>query len=69
MKIYSTIENENLYCTQFHPEKSQSNGLHLIYNFKTYNVKKEDIFTLLYNDGYFVQSRNFNLQNVGNADW
>ena len=32
-KFISTIENENLYCTQFHPEKSQSNGLHLIYNF------------------------------------
>ena len=32
-------------------------------------LKKRIIFTLLYNDGFFVQSRNFNLQNVGNADW
>ena len=27
------------------------------------------IFTLLYNDGYFMLSRNFRLQKVGNLDW
>ena len=32
-------------------------------------LKKRIIFTLLYCDGYFVQSRNFNLQKVGNVDW
>jgi cyclase len=32
-------------------------------------LKKRLIFTLLYNDGYFVLSRNFRLQKVGNIDW
>jgi len=32
-------------------------------------LKKRLIFTLLYNEGLFVQSRNFNIQNVGNLDW
>ena len=32
-------------------------------------LKKRLIFTFLYSDGYFVQSRNFNLQSVGNINW
>ena len=32
-------------------------------------LKKRIIFTLLYCDGYFVQSRNFNLQKVGDVIW
>ena len=32
-------------------------------------LKKRLIFTLLYNDGNFVLSRNFRLQKVGNLDW
>ena len=32
-------------------------------------LKKRVIFTLLYNDGFFAQSRNFNLQNVGDLQW
>ena len=32
-------------------------------------LKKRIIFTLLYCDGHFVQSRNFNLQKVGDVSW
>ena len=32
-------------------------------------LKKRIIFTLLYCDGFFVQSRNFNLQKVGDVNW
>ncbi|MCW8310898.1 imidazole glycerol phosphate synthase cyclase subunit [Sphingobacterium sp. InxBP1] len=32
-------------------------------------LRKRIIFTLLYNDGYFMQSRNFRLQKVGNINW
>lgn len=32
-------------------------------------LKKRIIFTLLYCDGYFVQSRNFHLQKVGDVNW
>ena len=32
-------------------------------------LKKRIIFTLLYSDGHFFQSRNFNIQRVGNVDW
>ena len=32
-------------------------------------VKKRLIFTLLYNDGGFMLSRNFRLQRAGNIDW
>ena len=32
-------------------------------------LKKRLIFTLLYEDGFFVQSRNFNLQKVGDIEW
>jgi len=32
-------------------------------------TKKRLIFTLLYSDGYFCQSRNFRCQKVGNYDW
>ena len=32
-------------------------------------LKKRIIFTLLYCDGFFVQSRNFNLQRVGDVAW
>lgn len=31
--------------------------------------KKRLIFTLLYNEGYFMLSRNFRLQKVGNLEW
>ena len=32
-------------------------------------LKKRIIFTLLYSNGFFVQSRNFNLQIVGDINW
>ena len=32
-------------------------------------LKKRIIFSLLYCDGYFVQSRNFNIQKVGDVKW
>ena len=32
-------------------------------------LKKRLIFTLLFNNGYFMLSRNFNLQRVGNIEW
>ena len=32
-------------------------------------LKKRIIFTLLYCDGFFVQSRNFNIQKVGDVKW
>ena len=32
-------------------------------------LKKRILFSLLYCDGYFVQSRNFNLQKVGDVNW
>ena len=32
-------------------------------------LKKRIIFTLLYADGYFCQSRNYNIQKVGNLEW
>ena len=32
-------------------------------------LKKRLIFTLLYADGYFMQSRNFNIQKVGDINW
>jgi cyclase len=32
-------------------------------------LKKRIIFTLLYDDGYFMLSRNFRLQRVGNLEW
>jgi len=32
-------------------------------------LKKRIIFTLLYNDGQFMLSRNFRLQKVGNLEW
>jgi len=32
-------------------------------------LKKRLIFTLLYGDGYFMLSRNFRLQKVGDIDW
>lgn len=32
-------------------------------------LKKRLIFTLLYNEGNFILSRNFNLQKVGNLNW
>src|SRR3989338_5402086 len=32
-------------------------------------LRKRIIFTLIYNDEYFMQSRNFRLQRVGNIHW
>jgi len=32
-------------------------------------LRKRIIFTLIYNDGYFMQSRNFRLQRVGDVHW
>ena len=32
-------------------------------------LKKRIIFTLLYDNGYYIQSRNFRRQKIGNAKW
>ncbi len=32
-------------------------------------LRKRIIYTLLYDDGYFIQSRNFRRQKIGKADW
>ena len=32
-------------------------------------LRKRIIFTLIYSEGYFMQSRNFRLQKVGNLNW
>ncbi len=32
-------------------------------------LRKRIIFTLIYSEGYFMQSRNFRLQKVGDAEW
>jgi cyclase len=32
-------------------------------------LRKRIIFSLIYSDGYFMQSRNFRLQKVGNLNW
>ena len=32
-------------------------------------LRKRIIFTLIYSDGYFNQSRNFRLQKVGDINW
>ena len=32
-------------------------------------IKKRLVFTLLYSENSFFQSRNFNLQNVGDTNW
>lgn len=32
-------------------------------------LRKRIIFSLIYSDGYFMQSRNFRLQKVGNINW
>ena len=32
-------------------------------------LKKRLIFTLIYSDGFFTQSRNFRLQKVGDINW
>lgn len=32
-------------------------------------IKKRLIFTLLYSNNFFYQSRNFNIQNVGDTEW
>ena len=63
------FENEKVFGIQFHPEKSQKNGLQILKILLIKVIKKRLIFTLLFDSGKFVLSRNFSLQHVGDLDW
>jgi len=67
----ASFEVENIAGVQFHPELSQTNGIKIIKKFynKFLMLRKRIIFTLIYSNGYFMQSRNFRLQKVGNLNW
>lgn len=41
-KFVSIISNENIYGIQFHPEKSQVNGLQFLYNFVNFGQEYEE---------------------------
>ena len=68
--ISSLSKKKNTLRRNFHPEKSQSNGLVFLKNFYKVNINvKKNNFTLLLKDDQFVLSRNFRLQKVGDANW
>ena len=53
----------------FIQKKSQKNGLQILKILLISVIKKRLIFTLLFDSGKFVLSRNFSLQHVGDLDW
>lgn len=43
LEFVAVIQHENIFATQFHPEKSQENGLQVLMNFVDYNYVKNKI--------------------------
>lgn len=43
LEFAAVIQHENIFATQFHPEKSQENGLRVLINFVDYNYVKNKI--------------------------
>lgn len=40
-RIHASVEQDNVFACQFHPEKSSDTGLHILKNFITYSPREE----------------------------